>query len=283
MDTNILGTDKEVVIGDGRPTVLIGERINPTGKKKMQEALKQGNFELIRQVAVAQIQAGAHILDVNVATSGVDEISLLPKVVSIVQETVDVPLCLDSPNPEALAEALKICKGRPIVNSVTGEEHSLAKVLPLVKEYGVAVIALPQDESGVSQEAEKRTEIAAKIIDRAGSLGIPPNDIIIDCIAFAVGAEPKSGFVALKTIESIKAKYGVNLTLAASNVSFGMPDRGLLNNAFATMAIACGANSFIADVAKLRPAILAADLILGYDQYARLYIQSYRQRQKESL
>jgi len=280
MDTKVTGTVKEVIIGDGHPTVLIGERINPTGKKKMQEALKQEDFDLIRQEAVTQVQAGAHILDVNVATPGVDEISLLPNVVSIIQETVDLPLCLDSPSPEALAAALKVYKGKPIVNSVTGEEHSLAKVLPLVKEYGAVVIGLPQDESGVSQDPEKRTEITGKIIDRARTLGIPPEDIIIDCIAFAVGAEPNSGSVTIKTIASIKANFGVNLTLAASNVSFGMPDRGLLNDAFAAMAIASGVNCFIANVTKLKPAVLAADLVLGFDKYARNYIQAFRQRQQ---
>ena len=148
METRLRSATKEVIIGDGRPTVLIGERINPTGKKRMSEALRAGDLAVVREEALAQVQAGADVIDVNVATPGVDEVTLLPRVVKLVQETVDVPLCIDSPNPEALAAALKVYKGRPLVNSVTGEEHSLSRVLPLVKEYGAAVVGLVQDEDG---------------------------------------------------------------------------------------------------------------------------------------
>ncbi|MBA7647158.1 5-methyltetrahydrofolate:corrinoid/iron-sulfur protein co-methyltransferase [subsurface metagenome] len=191
-----------------------------------------------------------------------------------------MPLCLDSPNPEALEAALKVYKGKPLLNSVTGEEHSLERVLPLVKEYGAAVIGLVQDEEGVPGDAERRLAIAHKIVERAEAIGIPRQDIIIDCLAFAVGADPRSGLVILETIRRIKAELGVNLTLGASNVSFGMPDRSLLNSAFVAMVIAAGVTCLIVDAAKVRPMALAADLVLGQDTYARRYIRAYRERQK---
>ena len=280
MGTRLSGATKEVIIGHDRPTVLIGERINPTGKKKMSEALKAGELEIVRQEALTQVQAGADIIDVNVAATGVNEVTRLPQAVRVVNDTVDVPLCLDSPNPEALEAALKVYKGKPLLNSVTGEEHSLERVLPLVKEYGAAVIGLVQDEEGVPGDAERRLAIAHKIVERAEAIGIPRQDIIIDCLAFAVGADPRSGLVILETIRRIKAELGVNLTLGASNVSFGMPDRSLLNSAFVAMVIAAGVTCLIVDAAKVRPMALAADLVLGQDTYARRYIRAYRERQK---
>jgi 5-methyltetrahydrofolate--homocysteine methyltransferase len=280
METRLSGATKEVIIGHDRPTVLIGERINPTGKKKMSEALKAGELEIVRQEALTQVQAGADIIDVNVAATGVNEVTRLPQAVRVVNDTVDVPLCLDSPNPEALEAALKVYKGKPLLNSVTGEEHSLERVLPLVKEYGAAVIGLVQDEEGVPGDAERRLAIAHKIVERAEAIGIPRQDIIIDCLAFAVGADPRSGLVILETIRRIKAELGVNLTLGASNVSFGMPDRSLLNSAFVAMVIAAGVTCLIVDAAKVRPMALAADLVLGQDAYARRYIRAYRERQK---
>ena len=280
METRLSGATKEVIIGHDRPTVLIGERINPTGKKKMSEALKAGELEIVRQEALTQVQAGADIIDVNVAATGVNEVTRLPQAVRVVNDTVDVPLCLDSPNPEALEAALKVYKGKPLLNSVTGEEHSLERVLPLVKEYGAAVIGLVQDEEGVPGDAERRLAIAHKIVERAEVIGIPRQDIIIDCLAFAVGADPRSGLVILETIRRIKAELGVNLTLGASNVSFGMPDRSLLNSAFVAMVIAAGVTCLIVDAAKVRPMALAADLVLGQDAYARRYIRAYRERQK---
>ncbi len=280
METRLSGATKEVIIGHDRPTVLIGERINPTGKKKMSEALKAGELEIVRQEALTQVQAGADIIDVNVAATGVNEVTRLPQAVRVVNDTVDVPLCLDSPNPEALEAALKVYRGKPLLNSVTGEKHSLERVLPLVKEYGAAVIGLVQDEEGVPGDAEQRLAIAHKIVERAEAIGIPRQDIIIDCLAFAVGADPRSGLVILETIRRIKAELGVNLTLGASNVSFGMPDRNLLNSAFVAMVIAAGVTCLIVDAAKVRPMALAADLVLGQDAYARRYIRAYRERQK---
>ncbi len=281
METRVSTATKEVVIGDDQPTVLIGERINPTGKKRMSEALKAGNLEIISQEALAQVKAGADIIDINVSLFGVDEVSLLPQAVQAVIDTVDIPLCLDSPNPQALAAALKVYQGKPLINSVTGEEHSLGKVLPLVKEYGAAVIGLVQDDEGISSNPERRLAIASKIVDRAQAVGIPRQDIIIDCLAFSVGADTSSALVTIETARRIKAELGVNLTLGASNVSFGLPDRNLVNNAFVAMVIAAGVTCLIVDVAKVRPIVVAADLVLGHDKHARRYIEAYRQRQKQ--
>jgi len=281
METRLSSATKEVVIADDQPTVLIGERINPTGKKKLSQALKAGNLEIVSQEALAQVQAKADILDINVSMFGVDEVILLPQAVQAVMDTVDVPLCLDSANPQALEAALKVYKGKPLINSVTGEEHSLEKVLPLVKEYGAAVIGLVQDDEGIPDNPERRLAIAHKIVDRAKAVGIPRQDIIIDCLAFTVGANTSSALVTIETVRKVKAELGVNLTLGASNVSFGLPDRNLANSAFMAMAIAAGVTCLIADVAKVRPMVLAADLVLGYDKHARRYIEAYRQRQKQ--
>jgi len=280
METKVASPSREVIIGDNQPTVLIGERINPSGKKKLAEALKAGDLEIVRREAVAQVQAGADILDVNVGTFGVDEVTLLPKAVRAVMDTVDVPLCLDSSNPDALEAALKVYKGKPLVNSVTGEEHSLKRILPLIKEYGAAVIGLVQDDEGIPKDAERRVRIAHKIVERVEAAGISREDLVIDCLAFAVGAEPSSGVAVIEAIRRIKAELGVNMTMGASNVSFGLPDRELLNNAFVVMAVAAGATCLIVDVAKVRPIILAADLVLGRDKRARRYIEAYRQRPK---
>ena len=281
METKISSTQKEIIIGDDQPTVLIGERINPSGKKKLSEALRAGDLEIVRREALTQVEAGADILDVNVGTFGVDEVALLPQAVKTVIEATDTPLCLDSADPKALEAALKVYQGKPLINSVTGEEHSLTKVLPLVKRYGAAVIGLLQDDAGIPKDSERRVAVAHKIVERAGAEGISREDIIIDCLTFAVGADPNSGRAVLEAIRRIKAELGVNITLGASNLSFGLPDRDLLNNAFVAMAVAAGATCLIVDVAKVRPAILAADLILGRDKRARRYIEAFRLRKKE--
>jgi 5-methyltetrahydrofolate--homocysteine methyltransferase len=281
METKVSSATKEVIIADGQPTVLIGERINPTGKKKLAEALKAGNLEIVSEEALAQVQARADIIDINVGMVGVDEVSLLPRAVQAVMDTVDAPLCLDSANPQALAAALKAYKGKPLVNSVTGEERSLEKVLPLVREYRAAVIGLLQDDEGIPNNPERRLAIAGKIVDRAQAVGIPSHDIIIDCLAGTVGADTNAGLVTIETIRRVKAELGLNLTLGASNVSFGLPDRDLLNSAFVAMAIAAGVTCLIVDVARVRPMVLAADLVLGRDRHARRYIEAYRQRQKQ--
>jgi len=281
METKVSSPNKEVIIGYNQPTVLIGERINPTGKKKLAEALRAGDLEIVREEALAQTQAGADIIDVNVGTFGIDEVALLPKAVQAVMETVDTPLCLDSSNPDALEAALKVYKGKPLVNSVTGEEHSLKRILPLIKEYGAAVIGLVQDDEGIPKDTEGRVRVAHKIVDKVEAAGIPREDLVIDCLAFAVGAEPTSGVAVIEAIGRIRAELGVNMTMGASNVSFGLPDRELLNNAFVVIAAAAGATCFIVDAAKVRSIILAADLVLGRDKRARRYIEAYRQRSKQ--
>ncbi len=280
METRVSSATKEVIIGHDQPTVLIGERINPAGKKKLAETLKAGSLEIVRREALAQVQAGADILDVNISTFGVDEVTLLPRAVQVVMDTVDIPLCLDSANHKALEAALKVYKGKPLLNSVSGEEHSLATVLPMVKEYGAAVIGLVQDDEGIPNNSERRVAIARKIVERAEAAGIPAEDVIIDCLAFAVGADTNSGRAAIEAIRQIKAELGVNVTLGASNISFGLPDRDLLNDAFVSVVIAAGATCLIANAAKVRPVVLSTDLILGRDKGARRYIEAYRQRQR---
>jgi len=281
METKVSSTNKEVIIGDNQPTVLIGERINPTGKKKLAEALKAGDLEIVRKEALVQTQAGADIIDVNVGVFGIDETVLLPKAVQAVMETVDTPLCIDSSNPDALEAALKVYKGKPLVNSVTGEEHSLKRILPLIKEHGAAVIGLVQDENGIPKDTEGRVRVAHKIVEKVEAAGISREDLVIDCLAFAVGAEPSSGVAVVEAVRRIRAELGVNMTMGASNVSFGLPDRELLNNAFVVIVAAAGATCLIVDVARVRPIILAADLVLGRDKRARRYIEAYRQRPKQ--
>ncbi len=280
MKTRIASAVKEVIISDETPTVLIGERINPAGKKTLGESLKAGSMDIVRKEALEQVAAGADILDVNVGMFGVDEVTLLPQTVKTVTETVDVPVCIDSNNIEALTAALKICPGKPLVNSVTGEEKSLARVLPLIKEYGCSVVGLVQDDDGLPKSADKRVAIAHKIVERAEKAGIPRENIVIDCLAFAVGAEPAAGHITIETLRRIRTELGVNMTLGASNVSFGMPDRGLINCAFITMAIEAGATCLIVDTAKVRPTVLAVDLVLERDKHARRYIADFRKRQQ---
>jgi 5-methyltetrahydrofolate--homocysteine methyltransferase len=281
MDTKVTSADKEVVIGEGRPTVLIGERINPSGREKLTNELKAGNMEIVSKEAQSQVEAGADILDVSVGGAfGVDEIALLPKVVQTVMKVVDVPLCIDSSSHEALSAALKVYKGKPLINSVTGEERSLTKILPLVKEYGAAVVGLTQDDEGIPGNADRRVEIAHKIVERASKAGITIEDVVIDPLASAVGADANSGMVTLEAVRRIKEELGVNMTLGGSNVSFGLPIRGLINRAFICVVIAAGVNCPIVDVAQVRSTVLAVDLVLAQDKRARRYIEAYRQQQK---
>lgn len=278
METKLTGTQKEVIIGDNRPTVFIGERINPAGKKKLAESLKNGNFDILLKEALEQVKAGADILDINVTVFGIDETPTLSAAIKVVQEVVNVPLCIDSVNPDALKAALRVYKGKPLINSVSGEEKSLARVLPLVKEYGAAVVGLTQDDNGIPKNAATRVSIAEKIINRAEQMGIPRENIIIDCLALAVGANPLSALTAVETIIKIKSLLGVNMTLGASNISFGMPDRNLINQSFLTLVIAAGVNCPVVDTAKVRASVLAVDLLLGKDNRARRYIQAFRER-----
>ncbi len=285
METVLRSARKTVVIGPDRPTVLIGERINPTGKKRLAAALGEGNLDIVRQEAEAQVEAGADVLDVNVGAAGVDEVDLLPKAVKLVAETVDVPLCVDSANPNALRAALTayrelVPNGKPLVNSVNGEEASLSRVLPLVAEFGAAVIGLAMDEQGIPPTAEGRLAVARRIVERAEAVGIPREDVVIDCLALTVGADSRAGLVTLDAIRMVREELGVNMTLGASNVSFGLPERETINWVFLALAIQHGVNCPIVDVAKVRPAILATDLILGRDDYAMRYLKDYKKRLK---
>jgi 5-methyltetrahydrofolate--homocysteine methyltransferase len=279
--TSVSSASREVSIAGDGPTVLIGERLNPTGKKSLAEALKRGDLEVLSREAVAQVEAGADILDINVACPGIDEIALLPRAVEKVMASVDVPLCIDINHPGALEGALRVYTGKPIINSVTGEESSLNQILPLVKEHGAAVIGLTLDDEGIPKEADRRVAIASKIIERAASLGIPAEDVIIDCLALSLGADSKAGWVALEAIRKVKAELGVNQTLGASNISFGLPDRNLVNHTFLAMAISSGVTCPTVDVARVRPAVLAADMILGRDRFAQRYMRDFRQRRSQ--
>jgi 5-methyltetrahydrofolate--homocysteine methyltransferase len=276
METILKGTGKTVTISPERLTVIIGERINPTGRKKLAAALVAGDLEYVRAEALAQVAEGAHVIDVNVGAAGVDEVDLLPKAVKVVAETVDVPICIDSSNADAIAAALPVAPGRPIVNSVNGEERSLSRILPLIKQYGAAVIGLTMDESGIPNEASKRLEIARKIVTRAEALGIPRQDVIIDCLALTMGADSKAGLLTLDTIKLVRAELGSNITLGASNISFGLPEREQINAGFFAMAVMAGLNCPIVNPKKARLPLAIADLALGKDDYAASYLKGYR-------
>jgi 5-methyltetrahydrofolate--homocysteine methyltransferase len=279
MRTILRSDTKEVQIGRDSPFVIIGERINPTGRKKLAEALEAGDFDSIRELALSQVAAGADVLDVNVGVPGLDEAALLPEVVRLVASTADVPICLDSANPEALGAGLAVTPGKPLVNSVNGEEAMLETVLPIVKEFGAAVIGLTMDDDGIPNDPETRVAIADKILERAARLGIPKEDVVIDPLVMAVGADSKAGLITLKSIEMIQHEFDVNINLGASNVSFGLPDRHIINQAFLALAIGVGATCAITNSAKLTATIRAVDLLLGRDDFAVRYISHYRSRQ----
>jgi 5-methyltetrahydrofolate--homocysteine methyltransferase len=288
METILRSVHKTVTISPQKPTVLIGERINPTGKKRLAAALSEGNLDIVRMEAEAQVEAGADVLDVNVGATGVDEVDLLPKAVRLVMETVQVPVSIDSANAEALRAALAMHsglapEGKALVNSVNSEEANLERLLPLVAEYKAAVIGLAMDEDGIPPTSEKRLAVARKIVERAEALGIPAEDVVIDCLSLTVGADdPQAALVTLEAIRMVRQELGVNMTLGASNVSFGLPEREVVNWAFLAMAIQNGVNCPIVDAVKVRPAVLAADLLLGRDEYAMRYIKAYKKRTRKS-
>lgn len=284
LKTIVSSATRTVEISRDGPTVVIGERINPTGRKVVLQALREGNFDIVRQDARDQVAAGAAILDVNAGVPGADEPALLQQVMRTVMEVTDVPLCIDTANPSALEAALKSYTGKALVNSVNGEERSLNAVLPLVKEYGAAVIGLCMDDNGIPDTPEKRLAVAGKIIERAGKLGIEMADVIIDPLALTMGADSKAGWVALRTTELIVREFGVNVSMGASNISFGMPDRRYINATFIAMAIHAGMTCPITNplVPEVAIAILAADLCMGRDEYGMRWIQAYRKRSKEA-
>jgi len=276
--TTVSSAGREVQIARDRPTVLIGERINPTGRKRLAEALRAGELSLVAREVRAQVEAGADIVDINVGAAGVDEVRILPLAVQTALEAADVPLSLDTTNPAALKAALEMYPGKALVNSVNGEEGTLERVLPLVREHGAAVIGLTMDGEGIPADPLKRLKIAERIVERAEREGIPRQDVLIDCLALTVGANPQAAQVTLEAIRLVARELGVNQTLGVSNVSFGLPDREVINLAFLALALMNGVNCPIVDVAKVRPTVLAVDLLLGRDRYARRYIEAWRRR-----
>jgi 5-methyltetrahydrofolate--homocysteine methyltransferase len=275
----------EVVISPGRPFAVIGERINPSGRRALAAEMAEGRLDRVRADALAQVRAGAHVLDVNAGVPGVDEPALLAAAIRAAMEVTDVPICIDSSVVEALEAALPVCAGRPLVNSVTGEDERLDRVLPLVKEHGAVVIGIANDETGISMVPEERVAIAARIVDRAAAHGIPREDVVIDPIAMTVAAEPAAAVVTLATMRLVRAELGVNMTCGASNVSFGLPDRPSLNAAFLPLAMDAGLTSAITNPLEplVHMAVLAGDLLLGRDEYATRWIADYRARRAAAV
>lgn len=282
MITRLASSKNSVTIRRDGPTIVIGERINPTGRKDVLAALQAGDFDLVRRDAIAQVEAGAAVLDINAGVPGTDEPSLIIQVMQAVMSVVDVPLCIDTANPQALEAALKLYKGKALVNSVNGEEKSLDAILPLVKEYGAVVIGLCMDDNGIPAMPEERMAIAEKIITRATGLGIPVEDIIIDPLAMTMSADHKAGWVTLETTRLVAREFGVNITMGASNISFGLPDRKYVNAAFIALAIQAGLTCPITNplVSEISTSILATDLSLGKDEFSSRWIKAYRKRQK---
>ena len=274
METVLKSKTREVVISTEGPVIIIGECINPTRRKKLVSTLQAGDFSYVLELAKNQIDAMADILDVNVGFPGVDDALLLPETVRQLQEHFDVPLCLDSPNPKAIEAALKAVIGKCLINSVNGEEKSMNAILPVIKEYGAAVIGLTMDDSGISHDPYKRLAIAETILNRAVRMGIKQEDVIIDPLAMAVSADPQACIVTLETIRLIHEKLGLNITQGASNISFGLPDREMLNIVHMVLSIRNGLTCPIANPEKISLAIRAADLILGRDDYAMRFIES---------
>lgn len=281
MHTILKSEKKEVVIGIDKPFVIIGEKLNPTGIKKLGQALVERNMDYVKHLAKRQVDWGADVLDVNVGHPQIEEAEVIPLVVEAVQSVTDVPLCIDSNEPKILEAGLNAIKGgKPLVNSVNGEEKQLAAVLPIVKERGAAVIGLTIADEGIPPTAEGRLAAAAKVIERAAQIGIPIEDIIIDPLVMTVGHDSKAAMVTLKAIELIRNEFGVNISLGASNVSFGLPDRHSVNAAMLSIAMQAGATCSITDPIKLGSAIKATDLLLGKDANSMRYLKYFRATEK---
>ena len=280
METILKSKQQSVVIGPEHPLVIIGERINPTGRKKLALALEEGNLKLVQEEAARQVQDGAHVLDINVGVSGIDEPRLLSEVIQAVSEVAEVPLCIDSALSKALEAGLEAYEGKALVNSVNGEERKLKEVLPLVKKFGAAVIGLTMDNEGIPQEAEKRLDIARRIVEAAQKEGIPAEDVVIDPLAMAISTNHLAALETLKAIRLIRDDLGVNQTLGASNISFGLPERHAINGIFLALAVLHGVTCPIIDptVWEVRRAVLATDLLLGKDEWCINFIRVYREK-----
>jgi 5-methyltetrahydrofolate--homocysteine methyltransferase len=278
-DTLVSSYSQEVVIGFKRPFVLIGERINPTGRKLLAEEMKNGDFSRVERDAAAQVAAGARMLDVNAGIPLADEPALLAKAIELVQSLTDVPLSIDSSIVEALEAGLAVYRGKALVNSVTGEEDRLERVLPLIAKYGAAVVAISNDETGISEDPDVRFEVARKIVNRASDYGIGREDIVVDPLVMPIGAMATAGRQVFHLVGRLRNELGVNTTCGASNVSFGLPNRAGINAAFLAMAIGAGMTSAITNPleGEIRQAILAADVLTGRDRNCATWIRTYRE------
>ena len=271
-------SSKEVRIGFGLPFVIIGERINPTGRKALAAEMKRGDYSRVEADALAQVAAGAHMLDVNAGIPLADEPAMLRDVVQLVQSITDVPLSIDSSIVAALEAGLSVYQGKPLVNSVTGEEERLEGVLPLVAKYGAAVVAISNDETGISEDPDERFKVAKKIVERAADHGIPRSDVVVDPLVMPIGAINSAGLQVMHLVRRLRDELQVNTTCGASNVSFGLPNRNGVNSAFLTMAMAAGMTSAI--TSPLHPevmqAVLGADVMMGHDPNCERWIRQYR-------
>jgi 5-methyltetrahydrofolate--homocysteine methyltransferase len=281
-ETVLRSATKEVVIGHERRFCLIGERINPTGRRIFQEQLRAGDMSAIERDVKAQVEGGADVLDVNMGVPLTDEPELLAKAITMVQELTDLPICIDSSVVEALEAGLSVYQGRALVNSVTAEDDRMELILPLVKRYDAAVIALPNDAEEIPMEADRRLELVQHIVDVAtGEYGIAMGDIVIDPLAMPIGADTQNAVTTFDTMRRIRDVHGLNMTCGASNVSFGMPDRHTLGAAFLPMAMTAGLTSAIMDARspQIVDAVKAADLLLGHDEWGGSWIAAHRKRQ----
>ena len=278
-DTVISSATKEVVIGFDRPFVIIGERINPTGRKLLAAEMKEGDFSRVEADALAQVAAGAQMLDVNAGIPLADEPAILAQTIKLVQSLVDAPLAIDSSIVEALESGLAVYEGKALVNSVTGEDEQMERVLPLVAKHGAAVVAITNDETGISEDPDVRFEVARKIVNRAADHGIPRADIVVDPLVMPIGAMGSAGRQVMALVRRLREELGVNTTCGASNISFGLPHRNGINAAFLTMAIASGLTSAITNPleSEIVDAVMAADVLAGNDENCARWIAKHRQ------
>jgi 5-methyltetrahydrofolate--homocysteine methyltransferase len=277
-DTVVSSATKEVVIGFNRPFVIIGERINPTGRKILAAEMTNGDFSRVESDALAQVEAGAHMLDVNAGIPLADEPAILAKAIQLVQSITDVPLSIDSSIVAALEAGLAVYKGKALVNSVTGEEERLEVVLPLVKKYGAAVIAISNDETGISEDPDVRFAVAKKIVERAMDYGIPSCDVVVDPLVMPIGAINQAGVQVMRLVRRLRDELKVNTSCGASNVSFGLPNRDGINSAFLTMAMAAGMTSAITNPLHIETvkAVMGGDVMLGHDPDCARWIRRFR-------